>query len=294
MVLDSVEHCPLDRKHCIIFDFDNTLVDTSGVSKSALKAVKDYIRDGRVDYSLVGWAEPLLAKTKNILVENETAFGDTFGKLIQGEDPQGLVDVDEWRVKLWQDAACNVGASLSFGEASYFYKIWKETRLRYLSISESVQVMLTELGKEYKLCLITNGNTVVQTEKIKKTGIETLFDLIVISGDHPWEKPDKKIFEFAAMKLGFNLNSAVMIGDNWDTDIQGGLNAGMKALIWINNCDKDCHLKRMCHNMCKSTEESTVALSVPASWDPLHLPGNCYTVDDVLQVPEIVKIIHAV
>jgi len=68
----------------------------------------------------------------------------------------------------------------------------------------------------------------------------------------------------------------------------------MQALIWINNCDENCRLKRMCHNMCESTEESTVALSVSASRDPFHLPGNCYKVGDVLQVLEILKIIHAV
>ena len=62
----------------------------------------------------------------------------------------------------------------------------------------------------------------------------------MISGDYPWEKPAPELYGVIADRLSLDsLSDAVMIGDNWDTDMRGGLNAGVKALIWIRRPDID-------------------------------------------------------
>ena len=74
----------------------------------------------------------------------------------------------------------------------------------------------------------------------QRTGAASFFDLVVISGDHPWEKPAPGIYDHIRQKMALDsLAQAVMIGDNWDMDMQGGINAGVKSLIWIRRADTD-------------------------------------------------------
>jgi len=129
--------------------------------------------------------------------------------------------------------------------------------------------MLTQLRIEFSLCLLTNGNSIVQSEKIERTGAAPLFDLVVISGDHPWEKPAPEIYSFIVEKFKLtSLFDAVMIGDNWDTDMKGGINARVKALIWIRPKHVD------------SFHEDEERLAV--------FTGVCHRTTDVLDVPHLV------
>ena len=47
-------------------------------------------------------------------------------------------------------------------------------------------------------------------------------------------KPHKEIFEYALMKAGAKVKESIMIGDNQDADIKGGINAGMDT-IFVNH-----------------------------------------------------------
>jgi putative hydrolase of the HAD superfamily len=47
-------------------------------------------------------------------------------------------------------------------------------------------------------------------------------------------KPNKEIFEYALSKTGATVKESIMIGDNQDADIQGGINAGMDT-IFVNH-----------------------------------------------------------
>ena len=53
---------------------------------------------------------------------------------------------------------------------------------------------------------------------------------------------DKEIFDFALQKAGASLDKSIMIGDNLDADIQGGINAGMDT-IFVNHINAQPHIK---------------------------------------------------
>ena len=109
----------------------------------------------------------------------------------------------------------------------------------------------------------------------KRTKAAPFFDLVVISGDHPWEKPAPEIYSFIAEKFGLaSFSDAVMIGDNWDTDMKGGINASVKALIWIRPKDLD------------TSDEDEARLAAEFS-------GVCLKTTDVLDVPSLVGKIYS-
>lgn len=83
--------------------------------------------------------------------------------------------------------------------------------------------MLQQLRKKYLLGLITNGPSNAQWEKVHKLHLQPYFDVILVSGDLPWEKPEAKIFEEACRYLQVNPENCIMVGDKLETDILGKL-----------------------------------------------------------------------
>lgn len=95
-------------------------------------------------------------------------------------------------------------------------------KFRELGIKNAV---LTNVGKE---------RTDAQMQKILSLGIEDLFDDIIFSGEIGIHKPDRRIFEYAAERLGVSCEQCVFVGDDPDIDIQGAIDANMDA-VWIDN-----------------------------------------------------------
>ena len=54
-------------------------------------------------------------------------------------------------------------------------------------------------------------------------------------------KPSKEIFDFALQKAWASLDKSIMIGDNLDADIQGGINAVMDT-IFVNHINAQPHI----------------------------------------------------
>lgn len=93
--------------------------------------------------------------------------------------------------------------------------------------------MLEQLREDYFLALISNGPSKAQWEKVEKLKLHAFFDLILISGDLPWEKPNKKIFQKAYNYFGVEAQDCMMIGDKIETDILGGVEAKLGATVWL-------------------------------------------------------------
>ena len=84
---------------------------------------------------------------------------------------------------------------------------------------------------------ITNGTKVAQNGKLKGSGLDELLDEIFISEDIGFEKPDKRFFEPVISKLneyGIDKDECVIVGDSESSDIQGGINAGIRTVHYTD------------------------------------------------------------
>lgn len=80
----------------------------------------------------------------------------------------------------------------------------------------------------------TNGDIAIPTERGLLPGNGSLTSVVHVStGVAPIfvGKPEKIIMEHALNVLGTTLEKTVMVGDNYDTDIMAGINAGMDTII---------------------------------------------------------------
>ena len=93
---------------------------------------------------------------------------------------------------------------------------------------------LKSLSKKYKLYLASNGTAKVQAGRLKSANISHYFQEIFVSQELGANKPDKVYFDRCAEKIpGYDPQKAMIVGDSLTSDIQGGINAGMKT-VWVN------------------------------------------------------------
>lgn len=98
--------------------------------------------------------------------------------------------------------------------------------------------VLMYLQTKYQLHIITNGFKEVQHIKLDYSNLKSYFEHVIISEEHGFNKPDIKIFDLAQNLTQAQHHECVMIGDNFDTDIIGALNAKWKA-IYLSNIQKE-------------------------------------------------------
>jgi len=103
--------------------------------------------------------------------------------------------------------------------------------------------ILTYLNKKgYKMHLITNGFEAVQHHKLRNSNLHVFFKEVITSEASNSLKPQKEIFDYAINKTGALVDESIMIGDNPDADIQGGINAGMDT-VFVNHLNIQPHIQ---------------------------------------------------
>lgn len=196
----------------IFFDLDNTLVTTRKADEETCKKLME-----------------ILIKQYSVSSEVAALMCNKFLKTFRNCPENPLTDLHDWRKYLWRKALGHSYAHLT----DDMYKLWLDLRYHFMSLTHETRNLLNKLGAKYLLALITNGPSKSQWEKVNKLNLRPYFDLILVSGDLPWEKPQSNIFLKACNKLNIEPHQAVMIGDKLETDILGSINSNLAASIWL-------------------------------------------------------------
>lgn len=99
-----------------------------------------------------------------------------------------------------------------------------------------------KLHEEYdvKVYLSTNGLTVPQTGRYRRSGIDRYMDGIYISEQIGFSKPSKEYFDYIFNDLGVTDKSRVIIlGDSLTSDMQGGRNADIATCRYLREGEPD-------------------------------------------------------
>ncbi|MBO5867469.1 MAG: YjjG family noncanonical pyrimidine nucleotidase [Oscillospiraceae bacterium] len=96
------------------------------------------------------------------------------------------------------------------------------------------EAAMEKLAKKYKIYLASNGVTETQLHRIADSKIDRFATEIFISGIVGVNKPDKGFFDYCFTRIpDFDPELALMVGDSLTSDIQGGINAGIRT-CWVN------------------------------------------------------------
>ncbi len=137
------------------------------------------------------------------------------------------------RAQLWGAALRRVGIDdeATARESAYRYN---EYRKRYFEVFPGTfEVLRTLRSRGMKLGILTNGFSETHREKIDLLRLADKVDAIFIADEVGMLKPDPLLFVHACVELGSSPRHGAMVGDRYDRDIRGALDAGMYA-VWLN------------------------------------------------------------
>ena len=90
------------------------------------------------------------------------------------------------------------------------------------------------LSKKYRLFLASNGTASVQKGRMTSANLYRFFEKVFVSQEIGHNKPSMEYFNGCFSQIeGFDKEKAMIVGDSLSSDIQGGINAGIKT-CWVN------------------------------------------------------------
>lgn len=216
----------------VFIDWDDTIGDFVGAAKRALQEMYDKYKLS--DYFASHEEFVSLYKPHNI------ELWDKYGKDLVTKE---FLRVDRFLYPLLHGSKINVQGSSSVVQdssilldlralAEQMSEDFLHLTTKYFSLLPGAEELVRYLAKKYPLTVVTNGFIEVQYEKFDKSGLRDCFSHIVLSEEVGCQKPNPRIYEEALRMNGVSAAEAVMIGDSWNSDIQGAINAGIDQ-IWI-------------------------------------------------------------
>lgn len=107
-----------------------------------------------------------------------------------------------------------------------------EYAINAIQLPRSIDTLEYLLARGYRIGLLTNGNSQRQWAKVHSCGLYHYFEDVIVSGDHPYAKPDPAIFHLSLSHFGIEAKDALFVGDTPETDITGANRAGIDSL-WL-------------------------------------------------------------
>ncbi|MFF7189665.1 HAD family hydrolase [Streptomyces sp. NPDC008222] len=172
------------------------------------------------------------------LVDRTAAFADAIANL--SHDHGYGPEIEDWLLTELADRADRsdfdrLRATFHISEsADHLWRVYIDRMAAAVTCRPAVIDSLTQLKQAgWTIGVATNGSSDIQRAKVHATGLADLIDGIAASGDIDVRKPDARLFQLAAARCGTQLTPGDwMTGDNPETDIAGGYNAGLRA-IWV-------------------------------------------------------------
>ena len=198
----------------IFLDLDHTLCDTDGIDEGVYAYTLDLARQA---VPLLD-ADALRAEYQGHIDRTPFAPDDT--------------PVGKWRSELWRRSLATQGVD-DAELAAHLHDSYYRYRSGVFCFKSGVPEMLCELRTRWTLVIVTNGDASIQRPKLTACKADQFVDAIVVSGEQPVKKPHPDIFITACKLANCDVREAVHVGDSLATDIQGGINAGLAATIWL-------------------------------------------------------------
>lgn len=100
-------------------------------------------------------------------------------------------------------------------------------------IDDSPEILKSLKGK-VKQYAVTNGTITAQENKLRRSGLDKVFDGVFISDKVGFEKPSMDYFNAVFEEIGeYDKSEIMIVGDSLTSDITGGNNAGI-VCCWYN------------------------------------------------------------
>ena len=140
------------------------------------------------------------------------------------ENPQWLHDLSAIRVEGLRRALQMAGDDPALAEPAF--DVFFAARQEVVLYDDAIAA-LDRLSQRFPLMALTNGNA-----DLERIGLAPFFRGSVTARKLGVAKPDRRIFHHACEQLGFAPAQVMHIGDDFEMDVTGAVNAGLQA-VWL-------------------------------------------------------------
>lgn len=197
----------------LLFDADDTLLDFRKSEDVSFQIVMD-------KHNIKGDFKTLLTSYKQIneILWTEHALGLVSKEVLKNERFRKFLEVNQLE-----------------GDAEAMSEDYLATLPTQVFLVEGALDLLHSLHKKIPLIIVTNGIGHVQHKRLSNSGLKSFIDLMVVSEECGYSKPDKRIFHHTFQQLNADpgKHRLLMIGDKLETDILGASNVGIDS-CWFN------------------------------------------------------------
>jgi len=123
-------------------------------------------------------------------------------------------------------------------EISYRFRVASRD---YCRLFEGVPAFLNTLrARGKKVYILSNAQRSYTLYEITHFKLDKLVDDYLISSDYGCMKPDKAFYDAIVRKHSLDRSRSVMLGDSYENDYRGAINAGLNA-IWLSSVDSNTY-----------------------------------------------------
>lgn len=221
--------------HHIFFDLDRTLWDFERNKNAALDEMFKL-------YNLSNYFE-----TTDRFISTYTRNNDYLWELYR----KNALKKDILRFKRFDNTLREAGV-----HNENLAKTLGEEYLRILPLKnhliEGARELLEYLAPKYKLHILSNGFSEVQSPKLERSGIRQFFTWVITSEQSGFHKPDKRAFGYALSKANARKSECLMVGDELEIDVLGAKNFGINQVYFNPNAIP--HKYKFTHEVSKLIE----------------------------------------
>jgi putative hydrolase of the HAD superfamily len=103
---------------------------------------------------------------------------------------------------------------------------------RKLKLYPHVRATLDTLRRHFPLAIVSDGQSSWARGELHKVGLTEYFGPIIVSGDHGFRKPDRRLFQYALDGMGVAAEQTLYIGNDMYRDIYGAREMGMQTIMF--------------------------------------------------------------
>ena len=201
----------------LFFDLDHTLWDFEGNAQDCLLEMYDHfnLKDLGVDDFAV-------------FFEKFSEINHHYWALLEKRE----INIDFIRRKRFKTALSKLGIEIEESFSLEMTEVFMHTLPQKKRLIQGTIEILDYLKPNYQLHIISNGFEDMQMQKMRSGGIDHYFEEVITNEKANARKPEKAIFEYALNRANASISNSLMIGDNYEADIKGAINAQFDTVFY--------------------------------------------------------------
>jgi len=114
----------------------------------------------------------------------------------------------------------------------FLAELYRGVSRRRLRLYPHVRRVLDLLHTRFPLAVVTDGQSAYARAELHQVGLLDYFDPIIVSGDHGYRKPDRRLFHAAAAGMQVAPEYVLYVGNDMYRDVYGAQQAGMTTVMF--------------------------------------------------------------